>query len=92
MSQSSHYQLCNAKLILKCDINEKNSSKPLHLIAALITKPSSTDPLLPQAMTLLVASASFKVQRVKDTSVHLSQTGRFMAQLPELQLQKSSQH
>lgn len=72
MSQPSCYQLCNVKLILKRDINEKTTSKSQNSTPALITKP--TDPLLPQLSILLAASITFKVQRVKDTSVHLSQT------------------
>lgn len=72
VSQPSYYQLCNVKLILKRDINEKTTSKSQHSTPALITKP--TDPLLPQLTILLAASITFKVQRVKDTSVHLSQT------------------
>lgn len=72
VSQPSCYQLCNVKLLLKCDISEKTTSKPPHSTPALTTKP--TDPLLPQPTTLLIASASFTVQTVKDTGVHLSQT------------------
>lgn len=72
MSQPSCYRLCDVKLILKCDINEKNTCKSPHSTSALITKPTYL--LLPQPTTLLAASATFKVERVKDTSVHLPQT------------------
>lgn len=44
--QPSCYQLYSAKLILKCDINEKNKSKLPHSTPALTTKP--TDPILPK--------------------------------------------
>jgi len=56
--------LRNVNLMLKCDMSEKTTCKSPHSTLALITKP--TNPLLPQPTTFLVASTTFKVQRVKE--------------------------